>query len=58
MTDAKDAPKPASTVLIVRDAQGPQKGLQVLMVRRSAGMAGATEDLECSPLIRGDMWMG
>ena len=39
MSDIKDAPKPASTVLIVRDAQSPQKGLQVLMVRRSAGMA-------------------
>jgi 8-oxo-dGTP pyrophosphatase MutT (NUDIX family) len=39
MSDIKDAPKPASTVLIVRDGQSPQKGLQVLMVRRSAGMA-------------------
>jgi 8-oxo-dGTP pyrophosphatase MutT (NUDIX family) len=35
MTPAADAPKPASTVLIVRDAPG----LEVLMVRRSAGMA-------------------
>src|ERR1044071_3032956 len=39
MSEIKDAPKPASTVLIVRDAQTPQKALQVLMVRRSAGMA-------------------
>lgn len=31
----KEAPKPAATVLIVRDAPG----LEVLMVRRSAGMA-------------------
>jgi 8-oxo-dGTP pyrophosphatase MutT (NUDIX family) len=35
MTLAKDPPKPAATVLIVRDAPG----LEVLMVRRSAGMA-------------------
>jgi 8-oxo-dGTP pyrophosphatase MutT (NUDIX family) len=35
MTEAKDPPKPAATVLIVRDAPG----LEVLMVRRSAGMA-------------------
>jgi 8-oxo-dGTP pyrophosphatase MutT (NUDIX family) len=35
MPDIKDAPKPASTVLIVRDGEG----LEVLMVRRSAGMA-------------------
>jgi 8-oxo-dGTP pyrophosphatase MutT (NUDIX family) len=38
MTEAKDPPKPASTVLIVRDADGGS-GLEVLMVRRSAGMA-------------------
>lgn len=38
MTAPNDAPKPASTVVLVRDAQaGP--GLEVLMVRRSAGMA-------------------
>jgi 8-oxo-dGTP pyrophosphatase MutT (NUDIX family) len=35
MTSGNDAPKPASTVLLVRDAPG----LEVLMVRRSAGMA-------------------
>lgn len=35
MTPAADAPKPASTVVLVRDAPG----LEVLMVRRSAGMA-------------------
>jgi 8-oxo-dGTP pyrophosphatase MutT (NUDIX family) len=35
MTIESDKPKPASTVLIVRDAPG----LEVLMVRRSAGMA-------------------
>ena len=35
MTIEADKPKPASTVLIVRDAPG----LEVLMVRRSAGMA-------------------
>jgi 8-oxo-dGTP pyrophosphatase MutT (NUDIX family) len=35
MTAAGDAPKPASTVLLVRDGAG----LEVLMVRRSAGMA-------------------
>ena len=35
MTTAGDAPKPASTVLLVRDGAG----LEVLMVRRSAGMA-------------------
>lgn len=35
MSTAADTPKPASTVLLVRDA--PE--LQVLMVRRSAGMA-------------------
>ncbi len=39
ISETKDAPKPASTVLIVRDAQSPAKGLEVLMVRRSAGMA-------------------
>jgi 8-oxo-dGTP pyrophosphatase MutT (NUDIX family) len=35
MTPSADAPKPASTVVLVRDAPG----LEVLMVRRSAGMA-------------------
>jgi 8-oxo-dGTP pyrophosphatase MutT (NUDIX family) len=35
MTTAVDAPKPASTVLLVRDGAS----LEVLMVRRSAGMA-------------------
>ena len=35
MPPGNDAPKPASTVLLVRDAPG----LEVLMVRRSAGMA-------------------
>lgn len=35
MTLGNDAPKPASTVVLVRDAPG----LEVLMVRRSAGMA-------------------
>jgi 8-oxo-dGTP pyrophosphatase MutT (NUDIX family) len=35
MSPGTDAPKPASTVLLVRDAPG----LEVLMVRRSAGMA-------------------
>ncbi len=35
MTSGNDAPKPASTVLLVRDAPG----LEVLMVHRSAGMA-------------------
>jgi len=35
MSEGKEAPKPAATVLLVRDA--PQ--LEVLMVRRSAGMA-------------------
>jgi 8-oxo-dGTP pyrophosphatase MutT (NUDIX family) len=39
MTEARDPPKPAATVLIVRDAQSPSSGLEVLMVRRSAGMA-------------------
>jgi 8-oxo-dGTP pyrophosphatase MutT (NUDIX family) len=39
MTETKDTPKPASTVLIVRDAPGTSQGLEVLMVRRSAGMA-------------------
>lgn len=39
MTEASDTPKLASTVLIVRDVQGPSPGLEVLMVRRSAGMA-------------------
>ena len=36
MSSEADRPKPASTVLIVRDAAA---GLEVLMVRRSAGMA-------------------
>ena len=35
MSDAKPAPLPASTVLLVRDGVG----LEVLMVRRSADMA-------------------
>jgi 8-oxo-dGTP pyrophosphatase MutT (NUDIX family) len=35
MTEPSELPKPAATVLIVRDAPG----LEVLMVRRSAGMA-------------------
>jgi len=35
MSDSADRPKPAATVLIVRDAPS----LEVLMVRRSAGMA-------------------
>ncbi|HVY90939.1 MAG TPA: NUDIX hydrolase, partial [Hyphomonadaceae bacterium] len=35
MSEGKDPPKPASTVLLLRD----QEGLEVLMVRRSAGMA-------------------
>jgi 8-oxo-dGTP pyrophosphatase MutT (NUDIX family) len=35
MSEEKEAPKPAATVLLVRDAPG----LEVLMVRRSAGMA-------------------
>lgn len=39
MTAPTDAPKPASTVLLVRDADAPARGLEVLMVRRSAGMA-------------------
>lgn len=39
MTSEADTPKPASTVVIVRDAPGPASGLEVLMVRRSAGMA-------------------
>jgi 8-oxo-dGTP pyrophosphatase MutT (NUDIX family) len=38
MTSSNDAPKPASTVVLIRDAAaGP--GVEVLMVRRSAGMA-------------------
>lgn len=36
MSTPADAPKPASTVVLVRDAAA---GLEVLMVRRSAGMA-------------------
>lgn len=36
MTSSGDPPKPASTVVLVRDAR---PGLEVLMVRRSAGMA-------------------
>lgn len=39
MTTHLDPPKPASTVLIVRDAPGSSPSLEVLMVRRSAGMA-------------------
>ncbi len=40
MSTEADKPKPASTVLIVRDAPAPQgSNLEVLMVRRSAGMA-------------------
>ncbi len=39
MTLEADLPKPASTVVLVRDAAGPTPGLEVLMVRRSAGMA-------------------
>lgn len=35
MTHSTDAPRPASTVLLLRDSPG----LEVLMVRRSAGMA-------------------
>src|ERR1700741_1607691 len=35
MTSGTDVPKPASTVLLVRDGAG----LEVLMVRRSAGIA-------------------
>lgn len=38
MTSSTDAPKPASTVVLVRDAQAGG-GVEVLMVRRSAGMA-------------------
>lgn len=38
MTLEADLPKPASVVL-VRDAAGPTPGAQVLMVRRSTGMA-------------------
>lgn len=40
MSEGKEAPKPAATVLLVRDAPNPSgPGLEVLMVRRSAGMA-------------------
>ncbi|HOZ26169.1 MAG TPA: NUDIX hydrolase [Hyphomonadaceae bacterium] len=39
MTSAADLPKPASTVVLVRDAPGGAGNLEVLMVRRSAGMA-------------------
>ena len=39
MTATGDAPKPASTVLLVRDADAAAGGIEVLMVRRSAGMA-------------------
>lgn len=40
MSNEADRPKPASTVLLVRDAPRPEGGiLEVLMVRRSAGMA-------------------
>ena len=38
MTAPNDAPKPASTVVLVRDAHAGG-GVEVLMVRRSAGMA-------------------
>lgn len=38
MTGQNDAPKPASTVVLIRDAQA-SGGIEVLMVRRSAGMA-------------------
>lgn len=38
MTSPNDAPKPASTVVLVRDATAGG-GVEVLMVRRSAGMA-------------------
>ena len=39
MNPATDLPKPASTVVLVRDAPGGAGNLEVLMVRRSAGMA-------------------
>jgi 8-oxo-dGTP pyrophosphatase MutT (NUDIX family) len=39
MNQPSESPKPASTVLIVRDGSNPSGGLEVLMVRRSAGMA-------------------
>jgi 8-oxo-dGTP pyrophosphatase MutT (NUDIX family) len=39
MTSAVDLPKPASTVVLVRDAVGSAAHLEVLMVRRSSGMA-------------------
>lgn len=39
MNPATDLPKPASTVVLVRDAPGGAGKLEVLMVRRSAGMA-------------------
>jgi 8-oxo-dGTP pyrophosphatase MutT (NUDIX family) len=40
MSGETEAPKPAATVLLVRDAPAPaESALEVLMVRRSAGMA-------------------
>src|SRR5689334_8422874 len=40
MSEGKEAPKPAATVLLVRDAPNSAGSvLEVLMVRRSAGMA-------------------
>jgi len=39
MSAPTDAPRPASTVVLVRDGETPAGGLEVLMVRRSAGMA-------------------
>ncbi len=39
MIPAADLPKPASTVVLLRDAPTARPGLEVLMVRRSAGMA-------------------
>ncbi len=38
-TGSGDKPKPASTVVLVRDAAAVDGGVEVLMVRRSAGMA-------------------
>lgn len=39
MSSPADVPKPASTVLLVRDVIAGASGVEVLMVRRSAGMA-------------------
>lgn len=39
MSPVTDAPKPASTVVLVRDAKTPGGGVEVLMMRRSAGLA-------------------